>query len=41
MPDYHTDAVQSFAQQAAIAQLPEQPPVQAAQQHSTLLIDVD
>ena len=39
LPDYHTDAIQSFAQQAAIAQLPEQPPVQAAQQDSTLLID--
>ena len=39
VPDYHTDAIQSFAQQAAVAQLPEQPPVQAAQQDSTLLID--
>ena len=38
-PDYHTDAIQSFAQQAAIAQLPEQSAVQAAQQDSTLLID--
>ena len=39
VPDYHADAIQSFAQQAAIAQLPQQPPVQAAQQDSTLLID--
>ncbi|WP_426116489.1 hypothetical protein [Pseudomonas sp. DSP3-2-2] len=39
VPDYHTDAIQSFAQQAAIAQLPEQPPVQAAQQDSKWLID--
>ena len=39
VPDFHIDAIQTFAQQAAIAQLPEQPPVQAAQQDSTLLID--
>ena len=37
VPDYHTDAIQSFAQQAAIAQLPEQPPVQVAQQDSKWL----
>jgi len=39
LPDYHADAIQSFAQQAALAQLPEQPPVQAAQQDSKCLID--
>lgn len=39
VPDYHTDAIQSFAQQAAIAQLPEQPPVQVAQQDSKWLVD--
>lgn len=38
-PDYHTDAIQTFAQQAAIAQLPEQPPVQAVQQDGIRLID--
>lgn len=37
--DYHTSAVQSFAQQAAIAQLPEQPAVQATQQNSAWLIE--
>lgn len=37
--DYHTAAVQSFAQQAAIAQLPEQPAVQATQQNSAWLIE--
>ncbi len=37
--DYHTAAVQSFAQQAAIAQLPEQPAVQATQQNSDWLIE--
>lgn len=37
--DYHTAAVQSFAQQAAIAQLPEQSAVQASPQNSTWLIE--
>ncbi|KFE57147.1 hypothetical protein [Pseudomonas syringae] len=37
--DYHTAAVQSFAQQAALAQLPEQSAVQATPQHSAWLIE--
>lgn len=39
--DYHTDAIQSFAQQAAVAELAQhqQAPVQAPQQTSQWLID--
>lgn len=41
VPDYHTDAVQSFAQQVAVAELPLQTPVLAQPQPkgSRLLVD--
>jgi hypothetical protein len=39
VPDYHTDAVQSFAQQVAVAELPLQTPVLAQPQDSRLLVD--
>lgn len=37
--DYYTSALQSFAQQAAISQLPGQPAVQADQQNSAWLVE--
>lgn len=39
VPDYHTDAVQSFAQQAAVAQLAVEAPVQAKRQGSHMLVE--
>jgi hypothetical protein len=39
VPDYHTDAIQAFAQQAAVAQLPHQAPVLAHPQDNRLLVD--
>lgn len=39
LPNYHTDAVQSFAQQAALSQLPQQAPVVADKQQDKWLVE--